>query len=167
MKYTGIGLVAVSLTLTGLFSARMLKIRLNTVNSVLLFISLLQNEMSFTLSPIADAVENAGKSPSLYLLDFPCACAEMTKQGMDFPDAWKTALEESPVLLKKQERNQIIQMGQSLSRCDAKGQERIFDYYRAYFTEIFQKAGENRKKYASVLSAAGILLSALAAVILI
>ena len=159
--------MAVSLSMTGIICARGLKIRLLTLNSVLLFISLLQNELSFTFSPLGTAIENAAECPSLYLLDFLGECRLIISQGADFPDAWSKALSESRTLLKKHERNQLVDMCLALSRSDAQGQKRIFDYYRDYFTVTAQKAQSDKQKYTGLISVAGVLISALAAVILI
>lgn len=155
------------MSLTGIFSARRLKIRSLTVDCVLLFISLLQNDVSYTLTPLCCAVENAADCPALYLLDFLPGCTALVRQGMDFPAAWSRAVEQSRTLLNKQERNQLVQMGYSLSRSDSSGQKRIFDFYREAFTLITQKARSDRQKYTGLISVAGVLLSALTAVILI
>lgn len=155
-----------SLLTGGLYAVRLTVRRCDELSQVLLMFTLVENDLSYSLTPFVSLVTALSQNQCLYLLDFLPRCVLLCGEGVDFPAAWQRAVNESRALLSGRERQTLMQFASLAGTTDAKGQMRLCKAYSEELERSKEKSEAFRKKYTGLFFALGILLAALAAVAL-
>lgn len=113
---------------------------------LLLMVEELSNGICYLSLPLDEIIIGIDKSNICKKLKFPGLFSELTCEGMDFPDAWKSSVYASGLPLKKDEIDKLINLGLSLGHSDGESQRSIIKLYAAQFNLYAEEAYYQRKK---------------------
>ncbi len=153
----GAGFLWVSLICLGVDYAHNLKRRVTLFEETKLLIGHMKIEIEFLQLPVYDLLCKISISGQYKDFDFISECCELVKRGTDFPAAWKTAVDNSSMKYKTQEKSKLLLLGENLGKSDLKGQLTHLDIYYSYFDEFAKQAKNKMKKYAGLTPTLGFL----------
>ncbi len=110
--------------------------------------------MMLTLNEILIEIE---KSETCKNLTFLGSLKKYILNGTDFPVAWKKAVSDADLPLKKQELDRLLQLGASLGYADSAVQQNILKVYSSYFLSCQKASDKQKEKYAVTAMLSGVL----------
>ena len=143
---SGAGLIWLSLTLSGLYTATRLKKRTEFLGEILNFLKALAVEIEFSLSDLPSILKKVSASDMCSKLLFLKQCVMLIKDNVDLPVAWSASIEEKTPLLNKEEKDKLNTLGLSLGTTDLTGQKKIIELFSEYFTSFYVQAKNKEDK---------------------
>ncbi|PWL62543.1 MAG: hypothetical protein DBY34_03020 [Oscillospiraceae bacterium] len=122
LRLAGLLLIAACCSGAGILASCRLSNRVLALESCLSFVQALCEELRYTLARTEDLLLSLGERGRFAKLDFIGNAARLTKEGMDFPTAWHTAVDGSALPLEPEDRRVLGQVGELLGASSAEGQ---------------------------------------------
>lgn len=122
LRLAGLLLIAACCSGAGILASCRLSNRVLALESCLSFVQALCEELRYTLARTEDLLLSLGSGGRFAKLDFIGNAARLTKEGMDFPTAWHTAVDGSALPLEPEDRRVLGQVGELLGASSAEGQ---------------------------------------------
>lgn len=164
LRLAGLLLIAACCSGVGLLASFRLSSRVQALEGCLGFLEALCEELRYTLARTEDLLLALGERASFVQLDFIREAARLTGEGMEFPAAWKRAVEGSSLPLEAADRRVLSQVGELLGSSSAEGQLSQLSHCRRLLAEqredaLAQKASKgNLFRSLGVLSGAGLFI---------
>lgn len=155
------------LIFAGIYAALFAARRLAELEAVVLMISLIENDVSYVMTPIPELVGKLSTDASMCRLDFLQECFRLCLNGADFPYAWQTAIGESCTLLNTNERNTLTAFGVSLCSNDKNGQLNLCALCKTNITKAAGYAEQFKRKYSGMFVASGIMAAILFCILIL
>ena len=108
LRLAGLLLIAACCSGTGILASCRLSNRVLALESCLSFVQALCEELRYTLARTEDLLLSLGERGRFAKLDFIGNAARLTKEGMDFPTAWHTAVDGSALPLEPEDRRELL-----------------------------------------------------------
>ncbi len=163
----GAGFLWISLTCLGVAYAHKLKNRTALLENTKYLINRIKIETEFLHLPVQDILFKLMKASQLKSIDFIAEACCLLEKGEDFPAAWKMAVECSLLNYKIEEKEKLLQLGQSFGTSDIKNQIMMLETYEDYFDEFILKAKNLYLKQAKTSSLLGCLVGCMIFILLI
>ena len=122
LRLAGLLLIAACCSGAGMLASCRLSGRVLALEGCMGFLEALCQELRYTLARTEDLLLALGERGSFSQLDFVRESARLTGEGMEFPLAWKQAVERSALPLDKEDRRVLNQVGELLGASSAEGQ---------------------------------------------
>lgn len=167
MKLIGMVLVVLFCSACGLMGAASLRRREGQLKKVQLFLHLLQERLSYTLSPLGEIFEGLQSEPLLRELDFIPLCAKKLAGTVPFPQAFVESLEQSRCALDKRDRELLGELSTILGQSDLENQLGGIRLVRANMLQQAEAAGELCRSRAKLYSSLGVLSGVAVAIVLL
>lgn len=153
----------------GLCAVGRLRRRERTLECLRLALGWLADELAFRLTPLPDllgrlAREQAGPV-GLFLQDV-LAGLERDREG-GLRQSWRQAMVRQLSFLKEEERQVLLEVGQTLGRFDAQAQAQALNRALRRLDAILAKAGEETGRLSRVYTALGLSAGAAVALVLL
>ena len=122
-------------------------LRRQELEAVALMIGRMEDEVRYHGSDVGSLVRNMGQASFSERLPFLPACSSRCEAGEPFPDAWRSALEESAgkMHLTQEEHALLLAFGGRLGATDLEGQ---LDHCALHFKEVNRMLEEARAVHA-------------------
>ena len=166
-KIVGSCMVILSSFLIGNSKAAEYKERIKYLESFLLCITKLENEISFTKTPITKAFKNisSGAHPAIEKIFKEAFCEMENFTGELLSDIWKKTVLENSERMFNEDKELIISFSSCFTESDADGQIKNIELYKSKISQAVDNAkevcGSNMKLYKSLGLYCGILISVL------
>lgn len=164
LRLAGLLLIAACCSGTGILASCRLSNRVLALESCLSFVQALCEELRYTLARTEDLLLSLGERGRFAKLDFIGNAARLTKEGMDFPTAWHTAVDGSALPLEPEDRRVLGQVGELLGASSAEDQlaqlaqcQRLLEEQRAQAQEEKTSKG-NLFRSLGMLGGAGLFI---------
>ena len=167
MRLLGAGFLWISLTCLGVAYARKLKNRTALLENTKYLINRIKIETEFLHLPVQEILFKLTKASQLKSIDFIAEVCCLTEKGEDFPNAWKLAVEGTNLNYKIEEKEKLLQLGQSFGTSDIKNQIMMLEAYESYFDEFVSKAKNIYLKQAGSAGILGCLVGCMLFILLI
>ncbi|TCL43542.1 stage III sporulation protein AB [Harryflintia acetispora] len=167
MKLIGMVLVVLFCSSCGLMGAASLRRREGHLKKVQLFLHLLQERLSYTLSPLGEIFDGLRDEPLLRELDFISLCAGKLAGATPFPRAFVESLDESRCALDQRDRELLGELSSILGQSDLENQLRGIRLVRANMLQQAEAAEEVCRSRAKLYSSLGVLSGVAVAVVLL
>lgn len=167
VKMLGLGLIVLFCTLCGISRASSLKNRTRALKKTLLFLHLLSERLSYTLSPVSDIFMNLSADPLLEGLDFITLCDQKLAGHMPFPQAFHESVECCHCPLDRRDRALLEEIGDVIGASNAANQMEGLALVRANLTEQARAAEEDVNRRARLYASLGLLSGTAIAIMLI
>lgn len=160
-------MVWLAATVCGAMLAERLSKRQKSLEQLLAFFRLVRLEVTHYLLPFPEVILRISDSFSVHDLGFVSSCAEMLKNGKDFPVAWEESLVRFPLCIGNDETNLIMQFGKTVCSCDINGVEDVLDYYFERFESALTYAVSAKERYAKLFLLSGVFFGGIVFMIII
>lgn len=167
VKMLGLGLIVLFCTLCGMARASSLKSRTQALKKTLLFLHLLSERLSYTLSPLDDIFMTLSADPLLEGLDFITLCDRKLAGHMPFPQAFHESVECCRCALDRRDRALLEEIGDVVGTSSAANQMEGLALVRANLTEQARTAEEDVNRRARLYTSLGLLSGTAIAILLI
>lgn len=149
----------ITFTLIGIRMSLLLKRRKLLIEETLVFLNCLAVEISYSREDIVSIVNKLSSEKPMMNLLFLKICSDNTKNGLDFPEAWREAVNGVSVY-KREEKEKLLQLGSFLGTSDSENQINTIKVYSSFFEEYRNYAEEDYDKYGKVSTLFGVFLGA-------
>lgn len=167
VKMLGLGLIILFCTLCGMARASSLKSRTQALKKTLLFLHLLSERLSYTLSPLDDIFMSFSADPLLEGLDFIALCDRKLAEHIPFPQAFHESVECCRCPLDKRDRSLLEEVGDVVGASSTANQMEGIALVRANLTEQARAAEEDMNRRARLYTSLGVLSGTAIAIMLI
>lgn len=106
--------------------------------------------INFLHSPLNELISMLNKSNVYNEVIFIDKCKSLLDEDIDFPIAWKTAVNDTNSLYKKKEKEKLLEMADVLGKGDVSGQISMLKLYSECFDKFCALAQETAKKYSGM-----------------
>ncbi len=164
-KLFGAALIVASSASLGVFKARSLKKRADSLGGFIRAVRFLQGEVAFTKSGMRSAFIRAAAAG--ILPEFFTSAAELlTERGMEY--AWRAALDANvrELALSEEDAELIASIGASLGRTGSENELRSLEHAARMIEERYRQAAALWSRDCALYRSAGAILGAAAAIIL-
>ncbi len=167
LKMLGLGLIVLFCTLCGLMKAASLKGRTQALKKTQLFLHLLSERLSYTLSPVDEIFAALGADPLLEGLDFIPLCDRNLAGHMPFPQAFHESMERCRCPLNSQDRALLEEICGVVGASSAENQMEGLALVKSNLAEQTRAAEEDMNRRARLYTSLGVLFGTAVAVMLI
>lgn len=124
-------------------------------------------ETEYLKLPLYEMLLKLSSLESFNCLDFIADCCILIDKGEDFPDAWRSCINNTKLKYKRDEKEKLLLLGCSLGSTDIQGQISILNTYEAYFSDFAVTSKEKEKKYSNLCVALSVLFGSMMFIIII
>lgn len=164
MKFLSGVLVAISLSLTGIFRGNRLKTAVSEVESIITFLNYCRDSIKYSQLPINYIIETYCSYACNFALIQNC-CEHM--KSHDFPQAWVNAVKETPLCLNENDLRLLLEFGNKAGTSDVSTQIRIIDYLIIKFESSLTEKKEKEKSCRNLYYMAGITAGIISMILII
>lgn len=168
LRLIGAALVTLGFAAVGWQAAARLRERAAAISSLLGALELLESEIRYRLTPVPELMKLLAQraAPPARALFEACRdrLAERREEGFDA--VWAESLSALP-LLRRPERETLLELGAVLGRYDVEGQERAIAYARRRLERFLRQAEEEQRSRGRVYGALGVAAGLCAVIILL
>lgn len=124
----------------------------------------LADQLRYLQPTTAELLRSAsGRVPAQYLEP----CRALLREGKPFPQAWRTALRQSPGALKKADVELLLPLGETLGSTAMESQLSALEYTREKLEHTLLLARRDREKYHRLYGTLGALAGVMAAILIL
>lgn len=134
--------------------SRRIRKRAENAEAIYLLLNEIKLTLEYTCLPMDELITVLSSKQS-YSDTFIPGCRKYIDSGMDFPEAWETAVNRADILCKE-EKQKLLQLGSFLGTSDLKSQISVIDMYIISFDEYRKEARLKSKKYADTCIYVGV-----------
>ena len=138
------------MTLMGQKVSSLLKKRVIILEETVNFIVNIRLEMQFRADNLLSLLSSVYNLSVCRNLDYMIDCTERLSAGECFSSAWKTAVTNSRLPYRIEEKLKLISMSDFLGTSDKESQREMLGLYEEYFIAFFKKADEENTKYSKI-----------------
>lgn len=168
-KITAAVLIAAAFACAGGYFASLDKKRAETLEDILLMLSITETQLRYSRMPVSDLLKNLCENNALGGLGFLKKCRELLCFGESFSSAWKKSIEASSELkrLLPETYDNLLVLGDEIGATDIEGQLSCCEYYRSVFSRVLTEREEKSKRSLKLFPPLGLLLGISAALFII
>ena len=158
LKIIGAVFIAGSALAMGVNAAEQLKRHADDLSELIYALGIMKNEISLRLTPMRELTEKLSKETVGAVSELFARCGEMLPElgSRSFMSIWKESVEKTPLLLKKQEKDTLAELGAVLGRYDAAAQLKAIDYCSARLEDFLKTAETDARSKGRTRTAAGL-----------
>ena len=128
-----------------------LKKRIIYLENTLMMLHEMKINIEYLNMPVCEMIYKMKSKDYFAKLEFLSECCKAVKEGRDFPEAWKTALEISNYYYKSEETDKLLHLGANLGTSDLENQIKILNIHTEYFENYLKKAKSTQQKYGNMI----------------
>lgn len=167
MKTFGLALVIVFCSAVGATMAGNLKKRMQALKKTQLFLHLLCERLSYTLSPVDEIFQSLAEEPLLKELDFIPLCSVRLAAHRPFPEAFRESVEKSRCALDRRDRAALCEACTVVGASGVEHQLQGLSLIRAHIAEQTRQAAEDTERRAKLYASLGVLSGVALAIVLV
>ena len=153
-------LIIAAFASAGRYFALLDKKRAQTLESILLMLSITETQLRYSRMPVSDLLKSLCENNALTGLDFLRECRELLCFGESFSSAWKRSIEASAELKKllPETYDNLLVLGDEIGATDLDGQLSRCEYYNRLFTRVLSERQEKSRRSAKLFPPLGALI---------
>ena len=160
LKTMGMAAIMLCCTGVGFELAGRLRARVHALELAGAVLDGLAGEISYRLTPPAQAVEILCQRPAFSRAPYLACCAALGKKRVPFPDAWRQAIAEQSDGLEQEDAQILAALADTLGQADLDGQLASIAHTRSLLAVQLTQARERAKTHTGLYRTLGALTGA-------
>ena len=158
IRFLGAAMLILGCGGLGLSAVNRLDGRVRDLRELSAGLEILQRELGFRLAPLPEALEAAAGETKERAARFFVFCAQGSRQlaGIPFRTLWRKGLEQCPLLLSREDRALLEQLGPVLGRYDGDSQRQAVENVLAGLNRQQVQAEDDRRRLGRVYGVLGV-----------
>lgn len=151
-------------TMTGSYFTSRDRLRVRTIEELLLMIQIISTEIKFSRAPLDSIIIRLNRRNNFLHLDFIEECVSFLKDK-SFPEAWKLSVRKSS--LHNSDKQLLLSLGDNLGTSDVEGQLSNCELHRELLENNLKNAREKCVRFGKLYTSLGVLGGFLIAVLVV